>query len=290
MKPIFQNQHVTLFCGDCREIIPSITSRVDLLLTDPPYVMLNIKWDKKDIFLEAIPIIMNIMQDQSCVAFFGRGDSSYRHNLTLNDFQYRFCEEIVWDKRRVGSPLNAVPRSHEMVYLRARNKNLNKIKIDCTELPVIETAKIRDALRRLRQGLTGKNMNETMRYINELELKFKAQASGSGLSRSSTTPGIGREIVAARYFMYGGRPKSIIADVPDCYSREHPTQKPIGITSAVMQLASNKGDLVLDPFAGSGTTGIAAIKNDRHAILIEQDEKYCEIIIKRIQSYKEMER
>lgn len=46
---------------------------------------------------------------------------------------------------------------------------------------------------------------------------------------------------------------------------------------------TNEGDIVLDSCAGSGTTAIAAMRTKRNYILIEQEEKYCNIIMKRIQ-------
>ena len=46
--------------------------------------------------------------------------------------------------------------------------------------------------------------------------------------------------------------------------------------------STRPGELVLDPFAGSGTTGVAAMRTGRRAVLIEQDEKYCEIIANRL--------
>ena len=58
--------------------------------------------------------------------------------------------------------------------------------------------------------------------------------------------------------------------------RIHPTQKPIGLMSHLIQLMSNEGDLILDPFMGSGTTLEAAKQNGRKSIGIELDERYCE--------------
>lgn len=52
---------------------------------------------------------------------------------------------------------------------------------------------------------------------------------------------------------------------------DHPTQKPLAILRRLMLLTSNPGDLVLDPFAGSGSTGAAALELGRNAHLIERD-------------------
>lgn len=62
----------------------------------------------------------------------------------------------------------------------------------------------------------------------------------------------------------------------------HPTSKPIAMVSDWVRLFSNPGDLVLDPFAGSGTTLRAAKDEGRRAIGVEIDERFCEIAAKRL--------
>ena len=62
----------------------------------------------------------------------------------------------------------------------------------------------------------------------------------------------------------------------------HPTQKPVALFGWCLQNYSKEHDLILDPFAGSGTTAIACIRLGRKYILIEKEEKYCEIIARRI--------
>jgi site-specific DNA-methyltransferase (adenine-specific) len=72
---------------------------------------------------------------------------------------------------------------------------------------------------------------------------------------------------------------------PICHGREryaHPTQKPLELIKDLIKKHSNPGDLVLDTFAGTGTTGHAAILLNREYIIIEKDKKYFEIIKKRI--------
>lgn len=64
----------------------------------------------------------------------------------------------------------------------------------------------------------------------------------------------------------------------------HPTVKPTNLVQDAILDCSNRGDVILDPFGGSGTTLIAAEKSDRKARLIEIDPKYCDVILRRWQN------
>lgn len=66
---------------------------------------------------------------------------------------------------------------------------------------------------------------------------------------------------------------------------EHPTMKPVELFEYQMLNNTKGSDLVLDSFAGSGTTAIACEKHGRHARLIELDPRYCDVIIKRWQDF-----
>lgn len=63
---------------------------------------------------------------------------------------------------------------------------------------------------------------------------------------------------------------------------KHPTQKPVGLMQHFVSLLSNKGDMVLDPFMGSGSTGVAAISLDRQFYGIELSEEYYRVASLRI--------
>lgn len=63
---------------------------------------------------------------------------------------------------------------------------------------------------------------------------------------------------------------------------QHPTQKPIFVMEWLIERLSNKNDIILDPFAGIGSTCIACKKLDRHYIGIEIDDNYCSIALNRI--------
>ena len=66
---------------------------------------------------------------------------------------------------------------------------------------------------------------------------------------------------------------------------EHPTMKPVELFEYQMLNNTKGSDLVLDSFAGSGTTAIACEKHGRNARLMELDPKYCDVIIKRWQDF-----
>ncbi len=66
---------------------------------------------------------------------------------------------------------------------------------------------------------------------------------------------------------------------------KHPTQKPVKLLERIILASTKKGDLIFDPFAGSSTTGIAAIKLNRFFIGCELDEEYISLSIKRLKGF-----
>lgn len=68
----------------------------------------------------------------------------------------------------------------------------------------------------------------------------------------------------------------------DYRGKEHPTMKPLPVIQWCLTLAGDEVRTVLDPFAGSGTTGRAAKDAGKQCVLIEREERYCEIAAKRM--------
>jgi site-specific DNA-methyltransferase (adenine-specific) len=63
---------------------------------------------------------------------------------------------------------------------------------------------------------------------------------------------------------------------------KHPTQKPLALLDRIIRASTEEGDLVLDPFCGSGTTAVAALGSGRRAIGIDSEAKYLQLAVKRI--------
>jgi site-specific DNA-methyltransferase (adenine-specific) len=85
---------------------------------------------------------------------------------------------------------------------------------------------------------------------------------------------------AARYFY------CTKADAEDRWGSRHPTVKPVDLMKWLVLLVTPKGGVVLDPFAGTGTTGIAALGTGRNAILIEREAQYIADIRERVRFHE----
>lgn len=88
----------------------------------------------------------------------------------------------------------------------------------------------------------------------------------------------------------GGKQMKDVWDFPSIARWEkkqgkHPTQKPLSLLSRIVLASTQKGDLILDPFAGSSTTGIAASVLDRRYIGIEKEQEFVDISINRYREF-----
>lgn len=68
---------------------------------------------------------------------------------------------------------------------------------------------------------------------------------------------------------------------------KHPTQKPLSVLERILLASTKEGDLILDPFNGSGTTGIACQFLKRNYIGIDKEKEYLDLTVKRFQKTKE---
>ena len=88
---------------------------------------------------------------------------------------------------------------------------------------------------------------------------------------------------ASRFFpTFKYHPKAPTTERPNHDGTAHPTVKPVDLMRWLIRLVTPPGGTVLDPFAGTGTTGEAAIKEHKHAILIECEDTYLPLIVARL--------
>lgn len=84
-----------------------------------------------------------------------------------------------------------------------------------------------------------------------------------------------------RRLLNGGRDTNVL-NFNRVSKLEHPTQKPVDLNEYLIKKSTNENDIILDPFAGSGTTGVACKNINRNYILIEKEPEYIDIINKRL--------
>ncbi len=233
MKHYYQDKYVTIYHGDCREILPQLP-KVDLVLTDPPY---GVTQNKQDIPVE-LDILFEIARGQ--IIFSQQPFTTDVISQHRGEFKY----DLVWDKVLTSGFLNAnrMPlRRHELILVFG----------DVVYHP---------------QKIIGKkshSMGKPKEYKNDNygEHGFVDNTDKLGLMKHPSS------IVAFR------KPHPSIA--------LHRTEKPIELISYLVKTFSDEGNLILDPFLGSGTTAYCAKKLNRKCIGIEIEEKYCEIAARR---------
>ena len=110
--------------------------------------------------------------------------------------------------------------------------------------------------------------NVSRRYVVDYEFAIWAVKKGKWVFNKN----INNQSINNSYI----RPEYNYSLVAKSKKKIHPTQKPLGLIEEIILRHTNKGDVICDPFFGSGTTGLASIRNDRFFIGSEIDEKYFE--------------
>jgi site-specific DNA-methyltransferase (adenine-specific) len=146
----------TLFNAPMEDVLPSL--RFDHIFTDPPYLYLKHKLDKS--FDEALLFesARRILPDTGFIALFGRGTSFYRWNTRLAELGFIFKEELVWDKRYISSPVNALSRTHETVSLHTKkNGIIRRVKVPYVEQKQFDIGSIINDIKRIKSAINSKS-------------------------------------------------------------------------------------------------------------------------------------
>ncbi len=226
MKPYYQEDGITIYNGDCRDVLPRLEpDSVDVIVTDPPY---GVRWQSGFRALAFDPIVGDESTEAAvsaltmCIPILKRGRHIYafgRYDLVgvgVSDP----ATELIWDKEIFSGGDLSLPwaSQHEPISFWVNNKDGKLQKRPDGGLTT-----------RLRRGSIVRS-----KRLNSLA----------------------------------------IAD--------HPTEKPVDVLRQLIESSSCLGEMVLDPFAGSGSTLVAARLEGREAIGIEIVEKYCEVAARRL--------
>ncbi len=242
MTPYYADGSTTLFLGDMREVLPSLDIQVDVIIADPPYQETRLAWDR---WPDGWPnALISTTRSMWC---FG----SMRMFMDRRDEfgAWRLSQDVIWEKHNgSGFSNDRFKRVHENA-LHWYLGDWSTIYRDVPRVPAADPTDLRTRTRAAR--LVAPHMGRVMSDVTFTK-------DGTRLMRS----------VIRAQSMKG---RAI-----------HPTEKPVELLDPLIRYACPSGGTVLDPFAGSGSTAIAARLTGRRAILIEADERYCEKIADRL--------
>lgn len=264
----------TVICADCREVMADFPDNsVDLIITSPPYArqrekcyggtdadqysrwFLSIAKEIRRILKPAGSFFLNIKAHSN-----KSGRSLYIMDLVagmVRKVGFYLVDEFAWVKQAFpGHIPGRFKNAWEPVYHFTKSKP-GQITFNATACGT----PIKDSTRRRAQR---KQVGDP--------------GNGSGMGQPELTR-ISRLDTA--------RPSNVlqIQNTSNQHGKKrlHPATFPVELADFFIKSFSNPGDLVLDPFAGSGTVGVSAVNNGRRFLLIEKQENYCEICLQRLE-------
>ncbi len=260
-----------IFLGDCEEVLKEIPDEcVDLIFTSPPYADQRrktyggvhpdqyVEWfmPKADQFFRVLKpsgtFILNIKE---------RAVKGERHTYVIEliiEMRRRgwlWTEEFMWHKKNSypGKWPNRFRDNWERLIQFNKQRNF-QMHQDAVMVPVGDWAKRRLA-----------NLSETDRIRDESRV-------GSGFGKNISN-WVDRKMVY---------PNNVIHMATESSNRNHSAVFPLGLPAWFIKLFTMPGDIVLDPFIGSGSTAVAALQLGRHYIGIDISDEYIELSSSRI--------
>ena len=230
--------------GDCREVLARIKPEtIDCVVTDPPYGQTSLPWDQP---VDGWPkLIKRILKPSGSMWVFGTLRHFMKFTADFDDF--KMSHDVVWEKHNGAGFFNDRFRGvHELA---AHFYRADSAWRDVYKCPQFTNDATKRTVRRKERPAHWTGARGPSHYISE-----------------DGGPRLQRSVIYAR--SEHGR-------------AEHPTQKPIEIVEALLRYACPPGGVVLDPFAGSGTTGVAAAAVGCQAVLVEGRADYIEVATRR---------
>jgi site-specific DNA-methyltransferase (adenine-specific) len=243
---------IKLICGDCLEVMKSMPDKsIDAVITDPPYGTTAINWDKKiDLNLFWNGINSLIKQNTPIIVFSFQPFTTDLITSNRDKFKY----EIVWKKTMPQGFLNANKcplRNHENII------------VFYEHLPTYHPIKTK----------TERSDIGRIRNVNAMRSKqYREMNRTTWVETGERYPTDAIEFSNWNGALFGKTENAT----------KHPTQKPVDLMTYLISTYSNENDTILDPFMGSGTTGVACVMTNRNFIGVEIDPGYFEIAKKRI--------
>lgn len=262
----YQHPHGKLYQGDSMDWLKSLeTKSVDLIFADPPYNIKKADWDNFENQEQYIEWSLEWISEASRIlkptgSLYICGFSEILADLKHPASKYfKSCRWLIWhykNKANLGSDWG---RSHESI-IHFRKSDGIKLNVDDV---------------RISYGA------HTLKYPSHPQAETSAYGKGSAKKRDNWTPN-----------PKGAKPKDVIEIPTTCNgmgeTTPHPTQKPEELLRKFVLASSNEGDLVVDPFSGSGTTIVVAEQLNRRWMGCDLNIEYNDWAFKRIENVRRM--
>lgn len=235
-----------IYVGDCRDILPTLPAGfADCCITDPPYGDTSLDWDTIcDVW---IPHVARALKPAASIWVFGSMRFLAPLFAEMIQHGFRYSQDVVWEKQNgTGFHNDRFRRVHEHAVMFYRGAWA-----DVYHAP-----------------------------------QFTADARAKVVRRKSRPAHTGN-IERGHYVSEDGGPRLMrsVMTVRNEHGRAiHPTQKPVELLLPLVRYSCPPGGVVLDPFAGSGSTEAACAIEGREAVLIEKDPGRAETAIRRLEN------
>lgn len=258
----------TIYNEDCLEGMKRIPDKsIDLTVTSPPYDNLrsykgnNDSWNQ-EVWESVIEELYRVTKDGGVVVWIVRDatvkgsetGTSFKQALYFKEVGFNIHDTMIWSKWSPFPDRTRYNQSFEYMFVLSKGRPvaINLIK----DKP---------------NKHYGEKVHGTTREKNGKTYELHGKKKGKTINK------------------YGVR-LNIWTNTPTMSSKErtgHPAQFPLSLAEDHIISWSNEGDVILDPFMGSGTTAIACLNTNRHYIGIEIDETYHKLSLERIEKHKQ---
>jgi len=260
----YEQPNGKLFLGNSIDWLKGLeTESVDLVFADPPYNIKKADWDNFE--SQEVYIQWSISWIEQAARVLKKTGSLYVCGFSeiLADLKhpsskyFESCRWLVWNYRNKANLGNDWGRSHESI-LHLRKTDEFSLRVDNVRIPY---------------------GNHTLKYPDHPQAE--TSNFGNGKNREHWTPN-----------PLGAKPKDVIEIPTTCNGMgektPHPTQKPEELLRRLVLASSDEGQVVLDPFSGSGTTIVVAEQLGRKWLGCELNFQYNQWAIERLENVRRM--
>lgn len=280
-----------IFLGDQERLFNDIPDNsIDAIITDPPYNLTSgHKIETNFNFKNFIDNSFRVLKDNGFLVYFGQEPTMSKWNcIALEKFHY--LSEIIWYKRGHTAIYLYPLRVHEkiMIFTKGKGKlNHATIKWEDEKEELIEytTKKLLiGQIIELKNIIKKSSLLDGVSFPKSTTLKVRSHRTNDVIHDRIRSPKPERQgyiLPKKLTTLWGCRTHNLQAQSKE-FNIKHPTVKPIQIMERLIEMVTNKNQVVLDTFMGSGSTGVGCKNLDRSFIGFELMEEYYNIAKERL--------